>query len=465
MSLIVYSNQYYGTSQQQALYRVASKNQLYPLFWQETPIRPDSALSDDNKREISDIKLIIEKLNELNEANGMEQIVIGFSGHTHDRNTYYRTILFDASGSTLKERGDAFISQLNEEYTSTPLQSWDEMGNPGYNRFFFQCNGDGTWTTYKTEMTEPLLHGREMNWFEKEYKNVNGVDPSFINTDYNKMFTAPQFRYGYETQDGEKFDLNAQWKAERLASKLAVGVSAKYSAGNNKDNIHYAVYVPVTVMDTGKVYVSNIDGGATNTTMNANYDQVQNFKYNSIGQADCQGEWGSCIDGSQTYTITQPAFFGNECPHEDGAISGECIHCSGTWSDCDASCLRAWNEVVAQGADGDGCPSMPACNAGDGQCSAPASNDSATDNGASNVDCSGHWSDCSNGERKYIITVEKQGDGKACEHENGKKKNVFINCWWDNLEIWKQALIVFIIIIVCMGIFYGIYKMMNKRQS
>ena len=139
----------------------------------------------------------------------------------------------------------------------------------------------------------------------------------------------------------------------------------------------------------------------------------------------CQGSWSTCGANCEDklYTITQLATGnGVECVASHGdrmaCLPGEdeCppdIDCVGSWSSCDRSCVRTYSISVEKSGQGQACEStqggISGCAAGVDDC-------------AQDVDCLGHWSTCASdcSDRMHSIIRSVSGNGEECEFADGE---------------------------------------------
>ena len=168
------------------------------------------------------------------------------------------------------------------------------------------------------------------------------------------------------------------------------------------DECTHAVFVDN--YDNQETDVCETRSGICNTTNNDG-----NNYYLYAKNIDCSGTWGDCsADCSRTWTeIVAQSGNGAGCPTMPACTAGEdeCpadIDCSGTWSECNTDCSRTWTQIAAQSGNGAGCPLAPACAAGEDECPA-------------DIDCSGTWSECNTDcSRTWTQIAAQSGNGAGC---------------------------------------------------
>lgn len=299
---------------------------LYAFYYKASPIMRNEEFSNDAKIDIAKIKMIIEKVNQLNAENEMPQVVVGFCVNTllsdNDASlSYYKPVIHDYSDSnaeteiTLSDRGQHFINEVNAD-ASPDLEEVSDQEYQEYQpsvdtkSLFFQCVDNSTWKLYS---------------YSGSMKDLRKQTSDFLGS-----FTAPNGQNYIFEEDSENYhwvymhdnDGNAEAKVNYLTSKLAVGVCGNF--GNWK-----MIYIPITAVTVGtnnELKLSHIDLSSDSYSTSGN---VSNIKYNDIGKGvgNCLGSWGSCeiVNGSgiQSYMIQQEAFFfGELCHHVREDTSG-----------------------------------------------------------------------------------------------------------------------------------------------
>jgi hypothetical protein len=231
-------------------------------------------------------------------------------------------------------------------------------------------------------------------------RNASGVLTFCDSANYINACSAPLTQnvsvacdlntYGYAATSGQV--TRSQTKSAYPSCTFPTPVTSANSTYVS-DNCVYPAYVVGSCSAShyscsSGTSVNNVSG-ANSWTWNCNGSGGGgNTSCLEMKPVDCVGDWGTCSNSSQTYTITTPAAYGGTtCPHTNGLTQTCGTACVGSWvesSTCSLSCgggvkQQVYTVTIPASGGGTACPYIngatqwgsTSCNTQVCTCSAP----------------------------------------------------------------------------------------------